>query len=483
MNDAHAIMFGYAVDELVGRPWTQLYTSNMISFIENDVFPVVLANGSWRGELEGCTRSGRSVMQEVVLSLRSEGGLICATRNIEERIARQREIRQLEYRLRQSERETALLSMGSSIAHDFNNLIAAISGYAVLLQSDPDQDSVSHERAGRILEAVEQASDLVRSLESFKINPDDNFHEFDLIKILRSSLAIADSIRPSGIRVETDLPVEALVFGNEVLVSRALINIAKNAFEAMQSVGTLKVRVGEIPTDPFSGRAHRYRVGDHGRQTQYILEITDTGPGISPQTLKEVFTPYTTTKAALSGSGLGLLSVQALADKNFAAVELDSMPGCGVCVRILFFEPPQRSSAHMTPITAKSANTGKTISVLLVDDNPSLGNIMVEILTRQGFVAALETNAPKALEQILSDTFAHDIVVTDLTMPYLNGDQLAHRAKQKRPLLPIILYSGQAGYIPKDAIYADVLTKPISPDRLRDSIEKAIRTASAGPTE
>ena len=135
MNAAHANMFGYTADELIGQPWAKLYTPAVTAMIEKDIMPGVFSSGGWRGELEGRARSGTSVAQEVVLSLRADGGLVCATRDISKRLARERETSELEARLLKAERQAALFTMGNAMAHDFNNLIAAISGYAILLKS------------------------------------------------------------------------------------------------------------------------------------------------------------------------------------------------------------------------------------------------------------------------------------------------------------------------------------------------------------
>ncbi|MCB9961691.1 MAG: response regulator [Hyphomonas sp.] len=478
MNAAHANMFGYTADELIGQPWAKLYTPAVTAMIEKDIMPGVFSSGGWRGELEGRARSGTSVAQEVVLSLRADGGLVCATRDISKRLARERETSELEARLLKAERQAALFTMGNAMAHDFNNLIAAISGYAILLKSELQEGSAQHQRVGRILEASEQAFDIVRSLEASRTEDVQKVSDIDLVQLLHTSLAITEGIRPSGIRINVDMPATARVRSNEVLLSRALVNITKNAFEAMQPEGTLSVRLGKEATAPFHGKAQRLRFGDQPGTPDFVMEIIDTGPGIPPDMLEAVFNPFTTTKAAKHESGLGLLSVKALADMKFASIELDTLPDAGTCIRILFFPRAQGLAAEAASLPFATVRPDGQIHVLVVDDDPSLGEVIVEILSRQGFTADLETNPLEALERIRSDAFHHDILVTDLTMPELSGDLLAQSVKQARPDLPVILYSGQGGYVPRDAIFADILTKPIPPERLKASIEQALHRRS-----
>ena len=478
MNAAHASMFGYAADELIGQPWSVLYAPDVAETFRREIMPVVFTAGSWRGEVEGRAKSGAAVNQEVVLTLRAEGGLVCATRDISERLTREREARELEARLLKAEREAALFTVGNAVAHDFNNLITAISGYALLLQADLEEDSTAYARASRILEAAEQASDVVRSLEVERTNDVRAIEEIDLVKLLRTGLAISDAIRPAGVKVEVELPDQATVRSNEVLLSRALVNIAKNAFEAMQPVGTLTVRLAQTASEPFSGEIHHYRLGDSERPVAMVLEMIDTGPGISPEQLDKVFNPFTTTKASMRGSGLGLLSLKALADTQSAAVEVETCPGKGTCFRIRFLRPYKTNAPcdEATDPTQRCAED--MIGVLVVDDNGSVGRMLVETLARKGFRAEHEPDPQRALDRIKSGSFEHDVLLTDLTMPQLAGDELARQAKQAAPQLPIVLYSGQAGYVPRDPIYADVLTKPISPERLKEAISAAVSNQS-----
>jgi PAS domain S-box-containing protein len=474
MNAAHASMFGYTADELTGQPWSVLYTPDVATTFQRYIMPIVFSAGNWRGEVEGLSRSGQPVSQEVVLTRRGQGGIVCATRDISERLTREREARELEARLLKAEREAALFTIGNAVAHDFNNLIAAISGYALLLQSDLEAGSAAHGRASRILEAAEQASDVIRSLEVARTNDVHAIEEIDLVKLLRTGLAITDAIRPGGIRVEVELPEQAIVQSNETLLSRALVNIVKNAFEAMVPEGTLVVRLSDTVSRPFGGESHRFRLGDQGRQSARVLELIDTGPGIPPDRLEKVFSPFTTTKASMRGSGLGLLSLKALADTQSASVEVETREGMGTCFRVLFPDPRGPRQVSDQPLAPKRPRGDDRTRVLIVDDNRSVGQMLAETLARRNFIAEHEADPLAALERIRSHGFDHDVLLTDLTMPQMAGDELARQAKLAVPQLPIVLYSGQAGYVPRDPIYADVLTKPISPERLVSAIEHAV---------
>lgn len=473
MNTAHAEMFDYLDSELIGESWWILYTPAMAEFISRTAMPVLAAKGSWRGEVEGVSKSGETISQEVVLTARGDGGLICSTRDIGDRLRREREGRELEARLLKAEREAALFTVGNAVAHDFNNLIAAISGYALLLQGDLSEDSEAFQRAGHILEAANQASAVVRSLEVERINNVQSLDELDLVKLLRTGLAISDAIRPRGIKLDIDLPDIAVVSCNEVLLTRALINIAKNAFDAMVDEGAFAVRLGKTRTHTFQSQSHIHSIGDLNCQFTYVLELVDNGPGISSDKLEQVFNPFTTTKGALRGSGLGLLSLKALADSRSVVVEVETCPGEGTCFRLLFADTSVKPCGDGEAQSRPAPAVGRT-RVLVVDDNVSVGQMLAETLERQGMISVWQGNPNRALQMIVESPGSIDVVLTDLTMPQLSGEELARRIRDVRNDLPVILYSGQGRYVPSDPIYADILTKPISPERLGTAIASAV---------
>lgn len=473
MNAAHAKMFGYELDDIMGGPWSVLYKPQLVDFISEQVMAVLSEAGSWRGELEGKSKTGEPVFQEVVLTLRANGGLICSTRDIGERLQRERAAAELETRLLKAEREAALFTVGNAVAHDFINLITAISGYALLLKSDLEEDSASHERVSRILEAAEQASNVVRSLEVERNNDIWSMDEIDLVKLVRTGLAISEAIRPRGIQLDVELPETAIATCNEVLLSRVLINIAKNAFEAMGTSGQLSVRIGETAASRFSDPSHSFAIGNNDREAKFVLELTDTGPGIPSDKLEAIFTPFTTTKRAMHGTGLGLLSLTTLADTRAVSVEVETCPGVGTCFRLFFMDPfIDEHTAIRAPALAPHLN--EQIRVLVVDDTAAVGQMLVETLERLGFEATWQSDPVAALEEVKTAPTRYHVLLTDLTMPGLAGDKLARKVREAGADLPVILYSGQSGYVPTDPIYADILTKPIAPEQLKSSIMAAV---------
>ena len=180
MNKSHAVMFGFTLEELLGEPWSLLYDPTEMRRFERQIMPKFEQFGFWRGETIGRGKNGERVLQEVVLTGLPAGGLICATRDIALRRRAQIRAREMEQRLQKAEQEAALSTLGNAVAHDFNNLIGAISGYAMLIQSEVAADSQAASFSERIGQAADQAAGVIRSLEVERSNDTQTLDDVDL---------------------------------------------------------------------------------------------------------------------------------------------------------------------------------------------------------------------------------------------------------------------------------------------------------------
>ncbi|MEM9054373.1 MAG: ATP-binding protein [Pseudomonadota bacterium] len=478
MNKAHAEMFGYTTDELIGQVWSVLYGSKELKRFDKQIMPEFGRYGFWRGETTGQAKAGDYVLQDIALTALPNGGLICATRDITKRRATQIRARELEQRLQQAEQEAALFTIGNAVAHDFNNLIGAISGYAVLIQNMLDQASEPFKYAQRIGQAADQAAGVIHSLERERTNDTDTLDEIDLSALVRTGVSIAEAIRPPGIAMDVDIPEAALVQANEVTLSRCLLNISKNAFEAMGEEGELLIRVTDAPSMPFDQQTAYLSLGTPSDTYNWIIEIRDTGTGIRQEKLDKIFEPFFTTKSSFKGSGLGLLSLTALVESGTAFVEVISRLDYGTQFRLSFksenvhnAEPDTALEMHRPSVQVDSG-----AHILIVEDEEMMGEVIASTLKNLGYTCDLRHDPRKALALLEDETYHADLLLTDLTMPHIRGDDLSDRAKSLRKDLPVIIYSGQAGYIKPDRKYAAILRKPIA----ADDLDKALKSALHG---
>ncbi|MEQ8772056.1 MAG: PAS domain S-box protein, partial [Erythrobacter sp.] len=306
MNRAHAALFGYEEPaDLIGKHWSVLYDAVEGRRIEEKVMPILAEAGVWRGETIGRRADGTPVEQEIVLTLSHDGGIVCVTRGIGERLAMEREKVRLREQLMLAQRQESVGQLASGIAHDFNNLIAAITGTAGLLESSGDDGVAFH--AKRIQSAAGTAAGLVEKMLSLG-RRESVLKQVDLRAILSSVRdLVAPSLSEPGHRIEFDPPHEAvLVHADATEVMQVALNLALNARDALtmgkDSVITLSVG---LAGDAQPGG--RVVVGDVPPSAAFI-RVRDTGCGIASDDLAQVFEPFYTRKGE-AGTGLGLAVV------------------------------------------------------------------------------------------------------------------------------------------------------------------------------
>jgi len=464
MNSANAAMFGYAIDELLGRNWNVLYDEQTLIYFEVSIMPHFQRFGFWQGDVTGVDKQGISVHQNISLTALKGGDLVCASRDISERRRREQIISEMEARLIEAEQSAAIALVSDSIAHDLNNIIAAISGYAYLIKSELAENSNELTLAEHISEAADQAVQVVESFSTTTNQAMPPLEKIDIVELINTNIMVAEGFRPEYVTIEQQVNSDFSVLTNEILLSRCILNILKNAFEASDGKSCVTVRVlsqSDMPEQPFESVVS---TGYPVNNCSGVIEISDSGRGIAPETLNEIFTPFFSTKQSAQRRGLGMQSLKALVDQDLGYVEVSSDVNKGTCVR-LYLHAPQ--SLPMDQLDIKKEQNSNHI--IVVDDDELVGEMLLGVLHKLGYSADWHSNPKQALAAV--NKSSQGLVITDLNMPQMGGDQLAKEIHEINPNLPIIIYSGQAANIRPDPIYSAILKKPINPEKL-DTIIK-----------
>ena len=474
MNPAFAEIFGYETSELLGQSWRMLFDSAERDRFISVIYPQFERDGVWRGEALGQSKAGEIIVQDVVLSRLPDEGFLYSLRDITQRRGREKYARDLEERLLKAERDSALFTFGNAVAHDFNNLIAAINGNVTMMKMDLQNDPDNYYRAHQIELAIQQAANVIRSLEIERSNEVQLIAPLDLVELMNTGLQIASAIQPTNIAVHTSFPSAAQVETNEVLLTRCLLNISTNAFAAMNEGGTFDIKIGKRKSKPIVSNAQMVTLGTAGKTLSYLIELTDDGTGINPEKLTRIFDEFYTTKPKLTGSGLGLESLKALVEASNVFVEVESSAGVGTRFRLSFYsdEEPAAQSAAKTP--RQMGKTKAELTIMLVDDDALVGHTLKEQIESRNHHVTWHMEPAEALDAFKLNQKHYDLVITDLTMPGMSGKELAAQLKQLSPNIPIILYSGQTAYIEKDSLYAAILQKPITLKALEAALVKAV---------
>jgi PAS domain S-box-containing protein len=357
-------------------------------------------------------------------------------RDITERKHIETERARLQGRLVQAQKMEALGTLAGGIAHDFNNILSAILGYAELALEGADQTSVLADYLREVFTAGVRAKDLVKQILAFARQTEEEIRPVQLSLIVREALKLLRASLPASIDIQQDIESDALIMGEATQVHQILMNLCTNAAQAMElRGGALHVALKDIQIDAVSATEHPgLKPGAYVR-----LSVTDTGTGIAPEHIHAIFDPYFTTKASGEGTGLGLAIVHGIVKSYGGDISAESEVGKGST--FIIYLPAINKTPATQAVQTEALPTGCE-RILLIDDEPPIANVTSRILTSLGYQVTSRTSSLEALELFRSKRHDFDLVITDMTMPEMAGDELAEAIKRIRPGIPVILSTG-----------------------------------------
>ena len=357
---------------------------------------------------------------------------------LEKRIKLEENQKQMESRLRQSQKMEAVGTLAGGIAHDFNNILFPVIGFSEMILEDLPKDSPLRESMKSVLSGAFRARDLVQQILTFSRDTEQAAHPLKIQLILKEALKLARASLPSTIKIISHIPDKiGLVMADPTQIHQVAMNLITNALHAMEENG------GELRVDLSEIEVEKEDIHDLGIEPGFYvcLKIADTGSGMDEQTRKRIFEPYFTTKVRGKGTGLGLAVVHGIVKK--LGGEIGVKTGVGRGSEFSIYLPrimPKGEDAAVKAMGAMPAPMNKNI--LVVDDEEAVLNMLDQALTRMGCRVTCQNSSLKALELVQSDPKRFDLVITDLTMPDLTGDKLISGIKKIRPDIPVILCSG-----------------------------------------
>jgi CheY-like chemotaxis protein len=353
-------------------------------------------------------------------------GSVAVIRDITDRIRAEEERMQMEARTAQAQRLESLGVLVAGVAHNFNNLLTVIMGYATLRgEETPDAEDRTAYQA--ITRAAERGKSLVASMVNFGRPSLATKAPLDLIGVAKDlGFLLLNSIA-NRIVIEEDYPEEpAWVLGDSAILSAVVMNICVNSLDAMPKGGTLTLRVAF----PEVGWTE--------------LAVSDTGMGMPPEVVAKATEPFFTTKPVGAGTGLGLSSTLGLVQAHVGTLDISSVPEQGTTVRIRLPRLAVAEPADGAAAPAPSAQlAGNLAHVLLVDDDQEVRDVMGRMLIRGG-VARVDTagGGEEALAMLATGAIP-DLVILDQNMPGMNGLQTLERIRANWPQLRVLVASGQ----------------------------------------
>ena len=369
-----------------------------------------------------------------------------------------------ERHLSQVQKMEAIGTLAGGIAHDFNNILMPILGNCELLEKFIEPTNPLFHYVQQIERSATRARDLVKQILTFsRKNKQERFPLHlstvvkEVIKLMRSSLPSTIDI---GISIETE---NDLVMADPTEVHQILMNLCANAGHAMKlGGGILAIKLIDH-SGPILGWSESEALDDG---PFLRLSITDTGHGINPKLLPRIFEPFFTTKSQAEGTGMGLAVVHGIVKRYGGSISVESKINVGSTFYIYLPQLPATKALRPRKDKNIAEPVGNNLRVLYIDDEVAIAQVAEESLRLMGFEAVSKSNSEEALKIFESNPNDFDAIITDQTMPGITGLELAKRALQIRPSIPIFLCSGYNEKVTaktaKNLGITDYLTKPLN---------------------
>jgi PAS domain S-box-containing protein len=431
-------LFGYEREELLGRSVEMLmpeqFRSAHLSHRSQFASKPQARKMGPRLDLHGLRKDGTEFPIEVSLSpLQTEQGMLISSgiRDITERVA-------LEERLRQSQKMEAVGRLAGGIAHDFNNLLTVILGYTQLLSDGVKPGTREADSTVQIRSAAERAAGITRQLLAFSRKQVLSPRVLNLNDVVLSLDSLLRRLIGEDIEVMT-VPANDLgsVKADPGQIEQVIMNLALNSRDAMPEGGKLTLETSNVVLDSTYANSHQpVEPGPY-----VMLAVSDTGTGMSEETLTRIFEPFYTTKEVGKGTGLGLSMVYGIVKQSGGYVWVYSEPNQGTTFKIYLprvDQPADRSAAESSPMNVMRG----TETILLVEDDPQLRQLSSSVLAHCGYTVLTASTPEEGLAVSTSNHKQIRLLVTDVIMPRMNGRQLAERIGKICPGIRTLYISG-----------------------------------------
>jgi hypothetical protein len=366
-----------------------------------------------------------------------------------------------EARIAQSRRLESLGQLAGGVAHDFNNLLGVILNYADFVADELEEGTTAHTDVVEIRKAAERATGLTRQLLIFSRREITKPAPVDLNEVVRDIERLLGRTLGEQVELVVDLSRDVpAVLADPGQIEQVLVNLAVNARDAMPDGGRLVIETSEVELDRDFLQEHP----DVSPGRYVRLTVADNGSGMEPDVAARVFEPFFSTKRKGEGTGLGLATVYGIVTAAGGQISLYSEPGEGTVFRVHL--PAVDSEVAATPGQIAVDFTGRGESVLLAEDDDTVRALAKRILTEGGYLVTPTGRGAEAVRLLEDPRREYDLLISDVVMPGMRGVELAQRARELRPDLPVLMMSGYTSPMaPEDRralAQAPLLEKPFS---------------------
>ncbi|MHB8844714.1 MAG: PAS domain-containing hybrid sensor histidine kinase/response regulator [Nitrospirota bacterium] len=478
-NPAAERIFGYPAAEALGMSARDLIATEAVRTKMEDLWRQMPAGDHLVHTVdENRTRDGRKILCEWFdTPIRDGSGkaafVLSMVMDVTDRQNAEEERRKLEAQLQQSQKMEAIGLLAGGVAHDFNNILSAIIGYASILQMKMHADDPLKSNVDQVLAASQRAATLTQSLLAFSrkqiINPqpllvNESLRKFE--KLLRR--IIGEDIEFNSLYADQDMTVMM----DAGQLEQVVINLATNARDAMPRGGNMTLETCLSTIDEAFIRKHGY--GASGIYA--MLHVSDTGSGMDEKTRARIFEPFFTTKELGKGTGLGLSTAYGIVKQNNGFITCYSEPGIGTTFRV--YLPVVADRGRMTPAAAPAPAGRGTETVLVAEDDQAMRNLFRSLLQDHGYSVIVAEDGDKAVAKFREAGHRIQLLVLDVVMPKKNGKEVLDAARRVKPGIKALFTSGYtADILDRKGIQHEGLhfiSKPIAPSEFLKKVREIL---------
>jgi PAS domain S-box-containing protein len=494
-------LYGYTAQEAIGTPLTDLIIPpHMREAVE--------------GAVAEMTQSGRAIPSGDLTLVRKDGSPVnvysshvyldipgrepefyCIDFDLTERHNAEALRAQLELQLRESQKMEALGTLAGGVAHDFNNIVAAIMGNTALALDDIPAQHPAHVSLLEIRKASHRARTLVQQILAFSRRQVMERQVISLQPLVDESVGLLRATLPAGVVLRVHCtPDTPAVLADATQIEQVLLNLCTNAWQAVQDTPAGAVDVTLTHHTSLPPEAGPTPPGPNP-EAWACLRVSDNGMGMDEATRERMFEPFFTTKPPGKGTGLGLAVVHGILRDHQAVLDVRSAPGQGSTFTIYLPAAPASESLALPEPVAESLRAkpphgatapAKRPHILYVDDDDMIVFLMQRLMEREGYRASVFTDAEQALSAIRAPGASFDLVITDYNMPGMSGLNLTRVVRQLRPALPVAITSGHITEELQQQARAlgvsELIYKPNTVEELFAAVDRLVRHIVPGAT-